>query len=162
MKENINKFLNYEKLSAVLIFSFLLIVGILIYDDYGISWDENYHRGNGFVALNYIRSLLSLNTYSGFPNFENYVSAQYGVIFDLPMAYLEKLFLIEDSKNYFLMRHLTNFLIFFVSCICFYLLLLKRFTYKLSILGLFFFVLSPRIFADSFYNMKDLIFLSYF
>ena len=162
MKQNINKFLNYKKISIVLIFSLLLIVGVLIYDDYGISWDENYHRGNGFVSLNYIRSLLELNIYPGFPDFENYFSAQYGVIFDLPMAYFEKLFLINDSRNYFLMRHLINFLIFFISCICFYLLLLRRFTFKFAILGLVFFILSPRIFADSFYNMKDLVFLSLF
>ena len=162
MKEYINRFLNYKKLSIILFFSVLLIVGILIFDDYGISWDEYNHRVNGFVSLNYIRSLLSLNTYSGFPNLENYIAREYGVIFDLPMAYLEKLLLIEDSKNYFLMRHLTNFFIFFISCICFYLLLIKRFTYKLSMLGLFFFVLSPRIFADSFYNMKDSVFLSLF
>ena len=162
MKQNINKFLNYKKISIVLIFSLLLIVGVLNYDDYGLSWDENYHRGNGFVSLNYIRSLLELNIYPGFPDFENYFSAQYGVIFDLPMAYLEKLFLINDSRNYFLMRHLINFLIFFISCICFYLLLLRRFTFKFAILGLVFFILSPRIFADSFYNMKDLVFLSLF
>ena len=162
MKQNINKFLNYKKISIVLIFSLLLIVGVLIYDDYGLSWDENYHRGNGFVSLNYIRSLLELNIYPGFPDFENYFSAQYGVIFDLPMAYFEKLFLINDSRNYFLMRHLINFLIFFISCICFYLLLSRRFTFKFAILGLIFFILSPRIFADSFYNMKDLVFLSLF
>ena len=123
-------------MTAILFFSALLIVGILIFDDYGMSWDEYHHRANGFVSLNYIRSLLSLNTYSGFPNLENYIAREYGVIFDLPMAYLEKLLLIEDSKNYFLMRHLTNFFIFFISCICFYLLLIKRFTYKLSMLGL--------------------------
>ena len=74
----------------------------------------------------------------------------------------DKLFLINDSRNYFLMRHLINFLIFFISCICFYLLLSRRFTFKFAILGLIFFILSPRIFADSFYNMKDIIFLSFF
>ena len=162
MKQNINKFLKYKKILTLLIFSSLLVVGIIIYDDYGISWDENYHRGNGFVTLNYIRNLLSLNTYPGFPDLENYFAAQYGVIFDLPMAYFEKLFLISDSRNYFLMRHFINFLIYFASCICFYLLLKRRFTYVLSIIGLLFFILSPRIFADSFYNMKDLIFLSLF
>ena len=70
--------------------------------------------------------------------------------------------MIEDSKNYFLLRHFFNFFIFFISGIFFYLLLKKRFSIKLSIIGLLFLILSPRIFAESFYNMKDIIFLSFF
>ena len=58
MKENVNKFLNYKNLFIILIFSFLLIIGFLIYDDYGISWDEVSHRANGFVALNYLRNMV--------------------------------------------------------------------------------------------------------
>ena len=162
MKEILNKILNYKNLFIILIFSFLLIIGILIFDDYGMSWDEDFHRGNGYVYLNYIRELLSLEPYPGHPNLIDYVHPQYGVIFDLPMVYLEEFFSIDDSKIYYLMRHFFNFFIFFLSSICFYLLLRKRFTYSLSIIGLLFFVLNPRIFSDSFYNMKDLIFLSFF
>ena len=145
----------------IIFFSFLLL-GTFIYDDYGISWDEVSHRSNGFVSLNYIRNLLLLNEYPGFPELKDYFAQSYGVIFDLPMAYLEKLFHIEDSKSYFLMRHYANFIIFFISTICFYFLLKKRFSFQLSLLGLFFLILSPRIFAESFYNMKDLVFMSLF
>ena len=35
----------------------LNINGIMIYDDYGISWDEYFHRISGFVSLNYFREL---------------------------------------------------------------------------------------------------------
>jgi len=145
----------------IIFFSFFLL-GTFIFDDYGISWDEVSHRSNGFVSLNYIRNLLSFNEYPGFPELKDYFARSYGVIFDLPMAYVEKLFHIEDSKSYFLMRHFSNFIIFFISNICFYLLLKKRFSFQLSLLGLLFLVLSPRIFAESFYNMKDLVFMSLF
>ena len=78
------------------------------------------------------------------------------------MAFIENMLAIEDSRNYFLLRHLFNFLIFFTSSIFFYLILRKRFSKILSIVGFLFLILSPRIFAESFYNIKDLIFLSFF
>ena len=147
---------------VILIFSLLLIVGITIFDDYGISWDEYSHRANGFVSLNFVREYFDFDAYPGFPKLENYFAAQYGVLFDLPISFLEKKLLTEDSKNQILLRHFFNFIIFFISNIFFYLILNKRFTKKISIIGLLFLILSPRIFADSFYNMKDLVFLSFF
>ena len=138
-----------RNIAEIIIFFSFLLIGVFIFDDYGISWDEVSHRGNGFISLNYIRNLLSLNEYSGFPELKDYFARSYGVIFDLPMAYLEKLFQIEDPKNYFLMRHFFNFFIFFIASICFYLLLKKRFNFQLSILGIFFLILSPRIFAPT-------------
>ena len=106
---------NYINLPIVLIFFFFLITGIFVYDDYGISWDEYYHRINGFVSLNLIRKLFSLNII--YPDVVHSSKAwiegakMYGVLFDLPMAFIEKKFHIEDSKNYFLLRHFFNFII---------------------------------------------------
>ena len=85
----------------------------------------------------------------------------YGVIFDLPLALLETVLGIEQSKNYFLLRHYLNFIIFFFSAIYFYLIIKNRFNSELvSNLGLMFYVGSPRIFGDSFFNNKDIVFLS--
>ena len=159
------KYQSYVNLPVILIFFTYLIIGIFIYDDYGISFDEFNHRINGFVALNFFREIFSLDIYPGLEHSGKAFAEstkQYGVLFDLPMAFIEKKLHIEDSKNYFLLRHFFNFIIFYISSIFFYLLLKKRFSRKLSVVGLFFWILSPRIFADSFYNMKDLIFLSFF
>ena len=47
-----NKF-NHTKINIILPFLLIyLLIGTLIFDDYGLSWDETYHRINGFVALN--------------------------------------------------------------------------------------------------------------
>jgi len=156
------KKINFEKLLPFLIFSVFFIIGINIYDDYGISWDEYNERIGGFVSLNFVRETLSIETYPGFPKLDDYIYSNYGVMFNLPMAYIEKAFLIDDLKEIFLIRHLFNFIIFFISSIFFFLLLKKRFSKLLSIIGLLFFYLSPRIFADSFYNNKDIIFFSFF
>ena len=157
---------NYTNLFIGSIFLFFFLTGLIIYDDYGIGWDEYYQRINGFVALNFVREIFSLEEiYSHLKhstiNFAE-TAKIYGVIFDLPAAYFETLFEIKDSKDFFLFRHLANFIVFYISCIFLYLLLLKRFSKILSLIGLFFFLLSPRIFAESFYNNKDILFLSLF
>ena len=164
-KSFISKEENLLNILVLLIFSSYLIVGISIFDDYGISWDEHANRNMGFVALNYLRELFSLDIFTGFEQTDKDFAdstKHYGVLFDLPMAFIEKFFNVEDSKNYFLVRHFFNFIIFYLSGIFFYFLLRKRFTKFLSIIGLLFWILSPRFFADSFYNMKDIIFLSFF
>ena len=96
------------------------------------------------------------------PNMTDW-NEQLGVIFDLPAAFLEILLKINDSREYYLMRHLINFLIFFTSSYFFYLIVKKRFnSWIMGILGSTFLFLSPRIFAESFYNNKDIIFMSLF
>ena len=96
---------NYLTSPIFIILSLYLIVGIIIFNDYGISWDEQYHRINGYVALNYVREIFALSTYPG-PEHGDKIFGEstkhYGVIFDLPMAFIEKKFGIEDSKNFFL------------------------------------------------------------
>jgi len=90
-----------------LFFLLFLAVGIFTYKDYGISIDEEFHRFSGFYWLNYVLSftpfdafnnevLNKLNDISGFtlPNPKNY--PVYGVIFDLPAAFIETLFKIEE------------------------------------------------------------------
>ena len=85
----------------------------------------------------------------------------YGIIFDLPLALIETLLKIDSSKTYFEIRHLTNFIIFFISSIYFYKIITKRFKNNYTIfLGLCFYIFSPRIFGDSFFNNKDILFLS--
>jgi hypothetical protein len=170
MKKNYKK---NEKIIAIFLFSIFFIVGVFTFRDYGISVDEEFQRASGLYWLNYV-----LN-YTPFENFQNHVNEllttprgytvplvetnlPYGVIFDLPMALLEALFRIEESKNYYFLRHFFNFLLFFISSIFFYKLLSERFPDKyISLVGTMFYILSPRIYGNSFYNNKDLVFLSF-
>lgn len=149
-------------LIVFIIFATFFAIGITSYDDYGMSWDEYIDRVNGFVSLNYIRDIFSLESYGDFPKLQDYRDANYGVIFNLPMAIIEKMFSIDDIKQVFLVRHFFNFFIYFISSIFFFLLLRLRFSKELSLIGLLFFYFSPRIFANSFYNNKDIVFLSFF
>ncbi len=170
--------MNLQKKKEFLIFIFFLIyffLGILIYKDYGIGIEEHFQRKNGFYWFNFLLSFLEENNlhtianikyqnilteYPNLPdiNFLNF----YGIAFDLPLAFLETILAIEKSQIYFQMRHLAIFIIFFISAISFYKIIRRRFKYfPLYLIGITFYVGSPRIFGDSFHNNKDILFLSF-
>ena len=159
------------KVTFFLFFIFFLI-GILTFKDYGISIDEEFQRSSGFYWLSYI---LSFTSFDELKNLVNIKIAQiegftlpsvaenpyYGVIFDLPAALLEVLLKIDDPQDYFHFRHFFNFIFFFTSSIFFFKLLQNRFSnYNISLIGTLFFILSPRIYGNGFFNNKDIIFLS--
>ena len=164
--------INSNNFAVIIIFILTFIVGLLTFKDYGIGIDDKFQRLSGFYWLNYILSftdlnelkeltLIKLNAISGptLPSIEYY--NRYGILFDVPAAFLEIIFNINDTKNYYLFRHFLNFLYFFIGSIFFYKILKNRFDNFTSLCGTAMFILSPRIYGDSFYNMKDIIFLSF-
>lgn len=170
-----NKFLNFvvnKNLFIVSVFLLFFILGTQIYDDYGFYIDEKFHRANGFYWLNYIANFfafeslsqstgIKLESINGFtlPDIAEFNA--YGVIFDLPAAYLEIKLNLDDPLTYYKLRHFLVFVIFFIGSIFFYKLILNRFENRLvSVLGIVLFILTPRIFGDSFWNNKDIVFLS--
>ena len=122
---------NFFKVFIIIFYLIYLILGILIYKDFGITTDEEFQRYSGFYWLQYIlnftpfenlkliveEKLLAINGFT-LPNPKDFPF--YGVIFDLPLAFIETLFQINDSQAYFYLRHKLNFLIFFVSSIYIY------------------------------------------
>ena len=163
-------FLNLnQKLKTLLFFLIFFLIGILLFQDYGISIDEDNTRIMGFLSLEYIFKIffpehISLinETISGQRSAHSGFETS-GVIFDLPMAFLELIFQIDDSKQYYMLRHFFNFFLFFISVYFFFLLVKNRYnSWTFGILGSLFLIMSPRIFANSFYNNKDIVFMSLF
>ncbi len=162
---------NYKNIALILFFVYFF-VGLYTFRDYGISIDEEFHRFCGLFWLDYVLSFTPFDQIK-IVVFEKLSEAKslnvgspkdfpfYGIVFDLPVAFLEVLFKIEDSENYFYFKHFLNFLLFFVSAIFFYKLILNRFlNSKAALIGTLFFILSPRIYGESFFNNKDIVFLS--
>ena len=123
----------------------LLLLGLFIYKDYGISWDEGSQRvENGLVNYNYVHhgnveALLSGN--------EKY----HGPAFELTLIYIEKFFDMKETRDIYLMRHLVTYFVYRVSILFFYLLVHRELKdKKLAFLATLILVLSPRIFADAF------------
>jgi hypothetical protein len=133
----------------------LLAVGLCIYQDYGYSWDEETSRvNNGLANYEYIttgdRTLLRLST-----------ERNHGPAFEIALVVLEKGLQLDDTRTVYFMRHLVTFLLFYASVVVFYRMLRERFHSRLiGLAGAAALVLSPRIFADAFYNSKDLAFLA--
>lgn len=145
-----------QKAAVGAFFAAFLILGIFIFKDYGVSWDELMQLNTGRIALRYV-------TGQGDELF-TYRDRHYGTAVEMPLVVIEKILkLSNDSRALFLMRHFSIFLIFFLGVAFFYKLCRYRFNSRMmGLAGAFFIILSPRIFANSFYNSKDIPFLSLF
>ena len=84
-------------------------------------------------------------------------------MFEQFLISLEKAFELDTLEGIYSQRHLANFLLFFIATMFFY-----KFTsfftkdLKLQLLFTLMLIVSPRIFAHSFYNSKDIPLLSMF
>ncbi|MBK8847831.1 MAG: glycosyltransferase family 39 protein [Bacteroidetes bacterium] len=145
------------QLLAVTLFTFFFISGIAAYDDFGISWDECYSRDlTGKVSTQFIKTL---NATPYLENTEKY----HGPLFENLLILAEDISGFTDVRQIYLLRHLMTFLLFFGACFVFYMLVhtcLQSHWMALAACGML--ILSPRIFADSFYNTKDLPMLSFY
>ncbi|MFC1622240.1 glycosyltransferase family 39 protein [Patescibacteria group bacterium] len=136
-------------------FALVLISGISIYKGFGISWDEPIQRAYGKrVYDNVIGDLDNLETSS-----EKY----YGPAFEFTLTIVENIANVQSQRESYEIRHLTTYIFNFIGFIFFYKLALLIFEKEeIALLGTMMLVLSPRIHAHSFYNSKDLVFLSSF
>jgi hypothetical protein len=137
-----------QRIAVGLFFLSFLLVGILIFRDYGINWDEPVHEWRGQAFLDYV-----LHGDRRLINHEH--ERNYGSFPDVILAAAERL-VERDSRTIYLTRHLILFLIFCLGVWFFYLLGRKIFgRLEIALLGCLMLVLSPRLFAHSFYNPKD-------
>lgn len=139
----------------LLLFAGFLVLGLLIYQDYGLSWDEPSARFRGILNLQYI---VGVNQ-----DLLRYESRYHGPAFELVLIVLELASGLKELREIYFLRHLATFLLSYASVICLYRLFAIRFaSWKLGLLGAAFYIISPRIFAHSFYNSKDGAFLAMF
>jgi len=69
---------------------------------------------------------------------------------------------LKDSRDVFITRHTLTFVMSWIGVIAFFFLVKLIFNdWKTGFIGSLFLILSPRIFAHSFYNSNDLILLSF-
>src|SRR5262249_45590976 len=70
---------------------------------------------------------------------------------------------IRDVKNVFMFRHLLTFLVAFAGIYAVHKMAERRFSdWRIGLLAALFLVLTPRLFAESFYNSKDIVFMALF
>ena len=132
------------------------LLGGLALDDYGVRSEDAWLQRaiashNLDYALGRSDELLA------------YVDRQYGVAFELPLLLAERALGLEDSRSIYRLRYILTHL-FFIAAAFFAALLAWRMTGSrgLALFALLLFLLHPRIYAHSFFNSKDLPFLSMF
>jgi len=152
-------------------FLVIFLIGIKSYQDFGIYGDEPFHQWIGSIYYSHYKELIfnfnldnehiaEINRLAKDEYFRYWVA--YPIFFDLFTEFLVDILNIKNTREIFQIRHLTNFSFFFLSLVFFYKLILSRFkSYYLALLGVVLIFFSPRIFAESFYNSKDILFLSF-
>ncbi|MFT4523563.1 MAG: hypothetical protein ACI8ZN_002518 [Bacteroidia bacterium] len=143
------KYLNH----GILLIS--IIIGYFITQDFGVSWDEYTQRATAQFNYEYI--------FEGNQRLKTYPDRDYGVAFEMPVYFLQKALKYTDTRDIYHLRHFCTHLLFLFSCFfggkLIYLLFKSRW---LSTLGMLVLIFCPRIFAHSFFNSKDVPFLSVF
>lgn len=154
---------NITNFIVVILFLAYLAVGVSVYRDYGISADEPTERVSTLVNVKYVLNFLGSSHMSEYdiPDLETYIYRNYGTFLQMPSAIFE--LTAENLGDNFLGRHFYTFLLCVVGYIAFYFLLKILFQSKLiGLAGTFMVALYPRFFAEQFYNIKDMVFVSAF
>ncbi len=134
----------------ILFFLLLLVIGISVYRDYGTPWDESDQLRVG--ETNYLYARI------GDPALLTERDRYHGPIFEIPLWRLFSTLPVPEATY---MRHLAIFMIFIAFTATFYLLAFRLFrSSKWALLSVILLITSPRIFANSFYNSKDIPFLA--
>lgn len=141
-----------KNLAIFAFFALLLAAGLFIYQDYGLTWDDLAQVEIGELNYRYV--------FQGDPALLTLKNRYYGPLFEVILyAVTQGL----PERQLFLARHLLTFLAFYGGVFFFY-LLAKRMTrsWIIGLLACALLAATPRIFAHSFYNSKDIPFLAAF
>ena len=152
-----------HRIAAVLLFLGYLVLGFVIVDDYGITFDEAIQRRHGLVTVEYVGEKLGLDLPPLTDGRHGF--APYGMVYQVTALGLEWLFNADETPfEYYRVRHVLAFLLFGLALAAFYKLLRLRWPHRpwIPLIGTTVLLVSPRIFANAFYNPKDHILLVFY
>ena len=145
----------FKRHIALIVLAVFLFTGVWVLDDYGVGQDYEHQRKITVMYLDYVlfeRDFTRLKH-----------DMFYGLSFELPLLLLERALGLDATRDIHLMRHLVTHLFFLVSGFFCYLLAYRLFGSRLlAVLAMLMFLLHPRIYTHSFFNSKDIPFLSMF
>jgi len=167
------QFINHKnnKIIVYIVFLVIFLLGMNIYKDYGLSLDDEFYRKNGVANYEYIKFLFSELNSSALNSLQSISKRVVGDLslinhpapFDILLAASANFFNIKKINEIYLLAHFLNFFIFFISLICFYKLISRKLnSYLYGLLSILILFFTPRIFAETFYNSRDIFFLSLF
>ena len=141
--------------SGLIVCALFLLAGAAWAGDYGASFDEGQRRQNAIANFDYILGKIERDDLPPYPD------RLYGVSFELPLLLAERALGLEDYYQVHRLRLVLTHLFFIAGAFCCYLLVYRLWDNRLlALLALLIFLLHPRLYAHSFFNSKDLPFLS--
>ncbi|ALD22084.1 hypothetical protein [Hymenobacter sp. DG25A] len=151
-------------------FALLLLIGGLLHRDYGVSWDEVNNHLNGLVSLNYAARQLAPELaqrvtagHSPIPDIRQYHDSDHGPVFEMVVSLLGYVLTDGDARPLYFLRHLLVFCTFVLGVGGLYYIGRWRFQdWRWGLVTSILLVLSPRFFAEAFYNGKDIVFMALF
>ena len=136
-----------------ILFVISLVIGLMLYKDYGVAWDDPVQRELGLVSYNY--------AFHKDQTLKTITDKDYGVAFELVLIGIERALDLSDTREIYLSRHLAIHVFFLLSAFMAYILFYRLFRSNIiACLGFLALVFHPRIYAHSFFNSKDVPFLS--
>ena len=143
--------------SGLIICALFALAGSALAGDYGIGPDAANQRRTATANLEYILGqAASIDTLF-------YYDPVYGIAFELPLLLAERALGLADPYPIHRLRLTLTHLFFILGAFCCYRLAWRLFDNRLiALFALLLFLLHPRIYAHSFFNSKDLPFLSMF
>lgn len=140
---------------GIILFFAALFLGLIVLKDYGVAWDEPLQRGPGLLSYNYV--------FHGDKDLFLKPTDNHGAGFELPLIIIEKWLKLTDKRDIYMMRHVVTHVLFLLGAFAAYALSYRLFKNKfLAIFAFLFLAFAPRFYAHSFFNSKDLPFLSVF
>ena len=111
----------------ILIVTFFILffcVGLCIFKDHGVGWDEGNNRHYGYLVLNHVtgHNLIPKHSPSSFHDpealgdtFDEHFAKVHGPVFEVLLVSLEIFLNAKDLREIYLLRHLAGFIIFFIG-----------------------------------------------
>ena len=137
---------------ALIVLALFLAVGLAVVDDYGVPGDVGLQLSIGRSALERIQG-----------NQDAPKDTNHGAAFEIPLAVVERVLGVENTRAVYLARHALTHAFFLAGGFFAWLLVYRMFGSRLlALFAMLVFLLHPRLYAHSFVNSKDLPFLSMF
>ncbi len=139
----------------------LLLTGWPLLDDYGVHFDQVHQRRLAQATVDYALRANDdlLREDGGGAGTDRY----YGVAFFGLLELVERGLGLAEERSVALSRHFLTHLFFLAAGLCCYRLVWHLFGSRwLAMLAMLLFLFHPRLYAHSFFNTKDLPFLSMF
>ncbi len=139
--------------TALLVLALFLIAGLSVIDDWGVIYDVPVQ------LLGAARNYAFMIGEDGALNAPFY-DRLYSPVSDLALLFAERAFGLDDSRSLYCLRHLLIHLFFLTGGLFAYLLALRLFRNRLiALFAMLLILLHPRLYAHSFFNSKDILFL---